>query len=73
MDENWTYVITSSCICRFNEEKGKIEVKRIDNDEWVESQDPDVWRFASEEGRIVPIETALNAHKHFKERLSKHS
>jgi hypothetical protein len=71
--KNWTYIVTPAFVSRFNEDRTILEIKKLDTDEWVQTTEPEAWNFVSVDGQIVPVDIALDTHKHLKERLIKRS
>lgn len=62
----WTYIIMPAFIMRYN--KTALQLKRVDNDEWVDkSTNAHFWKMIEEDGYSVPENEALEAHAKFKQ------
>ncbi|MBA3237782.1 MAG: hypothetical protein H0T62_05445 [Parachlamydiaceae bacterium] len=66
-DKDWKYVVTPGFVARLA--PGKLEIRRLDSDQWESCYDPAIHEMVTKDGSIVSEEYALEAHEIFKKSL----
>ena len=64
----WKYIILLGRIARIA--PGEVEIRRLDNDQWVPCTDRDLLWSVDQDGTIVSEAEALEAHEIFKKQAS---
>jgi len=67
MKEEWKYLITPAFVARMA--SGKLEIRRLDNDEWETNTDISMHESVIKNGTIASEKEANEAHQIFKKTL----